>query len=246
MGLELRTGFRRGLGPKKSHLVFPSFQVRTPCSGVSSFCTAETLRQWFQHHPWTNILFPPQNCIFYSWVGWRSSQLMDLAAKAITVSIIENPVIPGSYQVNAEAFLGSKPNHLLDLNGNILMWRVRGKYPLVEEDRMVQVRMPTGSDKVLCYLGIWRTSAWAQADHIRIFDLQNPETSSSPRGSAWIWSHGVFQKWQEENLPTWDETRFRSPWGSILTDPRSPAPPCIGHLIKGFFLDGNLGFGYIS
>lgn len=45
MGLELRTGFRRGLGPKKAHPVFPSFQVRTPRSGVSSFCTAETLRQ---------------------------------------------------------------------------------------------------------------------------------------------------------------------------------------------------------
>ncbi|CAK7309396.1 hypothetical protein VULLAG_LOCUS14660 [Vulpes lagopus] len=41
-GLELRTGLRRGLGPKKAH---PSFHVRTPSSGASSFCTAETLRQ---------------------------------------------------------------------------------------------------------------------------------------------------------------------------------------------------------
>lgn len=41
-GLELRTGFRRGLGPKKAH---PSFHVRTPSSGASLFCTAETLRQ---------------------------------------------------------------------------------------------------------------------------------------------------------------------------------------------------------
>lgn len=45
---------------------------------------------------------------------------MDLAAKAVIVSIIEDPVIPGSFQVNA-AFLGSNPNEMLDLNGNILM-----------------------------------------------------------------------------------------------------------------------------
>jgi len=45
MGLELRTGFRRGLGPKKAHPVLPSFQVGTSSSGASSFCTAETLRQ---------------------------------------------------------------------------------------------------------------------------------------------------------------------------------------------------------
>jgi len=52
---------------------------------------------------------------------WGSSQLMDLAAKALTVSSIEDPVIPGSYQMNAEAFLGSNLNHLLDLNGKILI-----------------------------------------------------------------------------------------------------------------------------
>lgn len=46
---------------------------------------------------------------------------MDLAAKALTVSSIEDPVIPGSYQMNAEAFLGSNLNHLLDLNGKILI-----------------------------------------------------------------------------------------------------------------------------
>lgn len=79
---------------------------------------------------------------------------MDLAAKAVTVSSIEDPVTPGSYQMSAEAFLGSSLNHLLDLNGKILIGRVRCMDSLVGWDRTVQMSMPVDSDKVLCYIEI--------------------------------------------------------------------------------------------
>lgn len=79
---------------------------------------------------------------------------MDLAAKAVTVSSTEDPVTPGSYQMNAEAFLGSSLNHLSDLNGKILIGRVRCMDSLVGWDRTVRMSMPVDSDKVLCYIEI--------------------------------------------------------------------------------------------